>query len=75
MCTSDAWMVRGLPQRQIFHAVWPEGSHLRRGGDVRQQHLDLALGRDPSVSKDFRFCLGIGRPANTPPDDVKSKKG
>jgi hypothetical protein len=26
----------------------PDGLRVRRGGGVRQQHLDLALGRDPA---------------------------
>jgi hypothetical protein len=33
---------------------------VRRGDEVRQQHLDLALGR-----RDPRVCLGIDRPPKT----------
>jgi hypothetical protein len=46
-----------------------------RGGDVRQQHLDLTPERDPSGTRDCRVYLGIGRLSKMPPDDVDSNIG
>jgi hypothetical protein len=48
--------------------------HTGRGGSVRQQHLDLAPGRDPE-KRDPRVCLGISRPPMMFLDDVESKRG
>ena len=45
------------------------------GGGVRQQHLDLAPGRDLVGRRDLRVCLVFGRSPKTPLDDVESEKG
>jgi hypothetical protein len=36
----------------------PDRPRVRRGDEVRQQHLDLAPGRTSSVRRDPRLCLG-----------------
>jgi hypothetical protein len=48
---------------------------VRRRDGVRQQHLDLAPGRDYVGRRDPRVCLGIGRPPKTPLNDVESERG
>jgi hypothetical protein len=50
-------------------------SRTRRGDGVRQQHLDLAPGRDPVRRRDPRVCLGIDRPPKKLLDDIESKRG
>ena len=56
-------------------AWWPDSPRVRRVGLVRRRCLDLALGRDPSGSRDPRVCLGIGRPSKTPLNDVEPDSG
>jgi hypothetical protein len=63
------WMVRdrgldgtrpGVETR--VSADEPDGPQVCRGDEVCQQHLDLAIGRDPVCEERPMICLGIDRP-------------
>jgi hypothetical protein len=48
---------------------------VRQGGSVRQQHLDLAPGRDP-VGEERSYGLSWDqRATKTPINDIESKRG
>jgi hypothetical protein len=60
---------------RTVRAWWLDGPCVRKSGRVRWQHLNLALGRDPSGKRDPRLCLKIGRPPNTPLIEVEHERG
>jgi hypothetical protein len=63
-----------MPSRTV-RAWLPDVPLVCRGGDVRQQHLDLTPRKGPRQRGDILgFCLGIGMPPKTPPNDVESKR-
>jgi hypothetical protein len=75
-------MVRDSEAEEGFHAscrtvraLWPNSLCVRRGGGIRQRHLDLASREGPPLGRsDPRVCLGIDRPPKTPPYDIESKR-
>jgi hypothetical protein len=70
-----ARIVCDLVQMRVCLIDEPNCSRVLRGGDVRQQHLDLALGRDHVGSRDPRVCPGISWPPKTPLYDVEPERG
>jgi hypothetical protein len=62
--SAAAWTVRDLGQEWSFLCVKPDGPHVRRGDNVRLQHLDLNPGGTLSERRDPRVCLGIDRSSN-----------
>lgn len=59
---------------RAIHDLEPDGPRVRKVGDVRQQHLDLALERDPSGREILGFILVSAMPPKTSSDDIESKR-
>jgi hypothetical protein len=51
-----------------------DGPRICKGDGVRRWCLDLAPVRDPVGRRDYKLCLGIGRPTKTSLIDVESER-